>query len=158
LVEVRGVAGAGKVKGDLARRMSEAARTRLWEVLRLESTWDVLDARAAAPGSFFLLEAVFESSRAGFAALGERRLRPELLGERAGRRHLRFLDGERGTDPFLPDQLAVPLALARGGGRVATSAVSARLETVASVLCAFGVEARTWGRRGGPGGLEVGRC
>jgi RNA 3'-terminal phosphate cyclase (ATP) len=158
LVEVRGVAGSGKVKGDVARRMSEAARSRLWEARRIESSWDVLDVKAAAPGSFFLLEAVFESSRAGFAALGERGLRPELLGERAARRLLRFLDGEGATDPFLPEQLAVPLALAGGGGRVTTSALSAHLETVVSVLRAFGVEARTWGRRGGPGGLEVGRC
>jgi RNA 3'-terminal phosphate cyclase (ATP) len=158
LVEVRGVAGAGKVKGDLARRMSEAAKSRLWEARRLESTWDVVEPRAAAPGSFFLLEAVFEKGGAGFAYLGERGLRPELLGERAARRLLRFLDGESATDPFLADQLAVPLALAGGGGRVTTSAVSAHLETVVAVASAFGVEARTWGRRGGPGGLEVGRC
>jgi RNA 3'-terminal phosphate cyclase (ATP) len=158
LVAVRGVAGAGKVKGQVASRMAEAARSRLWEVLRLESAWDVLEVKAAAPGSYFLLEAVFENARAGFAYLGERRLRPELLGERAARRFLRFLDGEGAADPFLADQLAVPLALAGGGGCVATSAVSAHLETVAAVVSAFGIAARTWGRRGGPGGLEVGRC
>ncbi len=158
LVEVHGIAAAAKVKGDLARRMSEAARSRLWEARRLESTWDVVEPRAAAPGSYFLLEAVFEKGRAGFAYLGERGLRPELLGERAARRLLRFLDGESATDPFLADQLAVALALAGGGGRVSTSGVSAHLETVVAVLSAFGVAASTWGRRGGPGGLEVGRC
>jgi RNA 3'-terminal phosphate cyclase (ATP) len=158
LLAVRGVAGAGKVKGEVASRMADAARSRLWEARRLESTWDVLEVKAAAPGSYFLIEAVFEKAEAGFAYLGERRLRPELLGERAARRLLRFLDGEGAADPFLADQLAVPLALAGGGGRVTTSAVSAHLETVAAVVSAFGVAARTWGRRGGPGGLEIGRC
>jgi RNA 3'-terminal phosphate cyclase len=52
----------------------------------------------------------------------------------------------------------VPLALAQGGGRVATPEVTTHLETVVTVLCRFGIPARIWGRRGGPGGLEVGRC
>ena len=68
------------------------------------------------------------------------------------------MEGEGATDPFLADQLAVPLALAGRGGRVTTSALSAHLETVAAVVSAFGVPARTWGRRGGPGGLEVAGC
>ncbi len=158
LVEVCGVSGAGKVKGDVARRQAEAARARLWEARRLESNWDVQDARAAAPGSYLLAEAIFANSRAAFGFLGERGLRAELLGERAARRLLRFMQEEEGAvDPHLADQLAVPLALAGGGGRVTTSAVTPHLETVAAVVGAFGIPARTWGRQGGPGGLEVGR-
>jgi RNA 3'-terminal phosphate cyclase len=61
------------------------------------------------------------------------------------------------VDPWLADQLAVPLAVAGGGGRLQTSAVTSHLETVAAVLRRFGVPASTWGRRGGPGGLAVGR-
>ncbi len=158
LLEVHGVAGSGKVKGGVAGRAAAAARGRLWEARRLESSWDVVDVKAAAPGSFLLLDAVFENGRAAFGFLGERGLRPELLGERAARRLLRFLDEEGAVDPFLADQLAVPLALAGGGGRLTTSAVSPHLETVVAVVSAFGLPARTWGRRGGPGGLEVGRC
>jgi len=41
---------------------------------------------------------------------------------------------------------------------VTTPEVTAHMETVVAVLGLFGVPARTWGRRGGPGGLEVGRC
>jgi RNA 3'-terminal phosphate cyclase (ATP) len=158
LVSVRGTSGAGRLKGDVARRQRDAAQAWLWERRRLETAWDVLDVEAASPGSFLLLEAVFENGRAGFGFLGERGLGPELLGERGARRLLKFLDGEGAVDAHLADQLAVPLALARGGGRVATSEVTTHLETVVSVLCRFGIPARTWGRRGGPGGLEVGRC
>jgi len=45
-----------------------------------------------------------------------------------------------------------------GGGRVSTPEVTTHLETVAAVVTRFGIPARTWGRHGGPGGLEVERC
>lgn len=158
LVAIRGVSGAGRVKRDEARRQEVAARARLWEQRRLETEWEVVDVPAASPGAFLLLEAVFEKSRAAFGFLGERRLAPERLGDRAARRLLKFLDEEGAVDPHLADQLAVPLALSGGGGRVTTPEVTRHLETVVHVLGLFGVPARTWGRRGGPGGLEVGRC
>lgn len=155
---VRGVSGAARLKGDVAQRQAEAARALLWEQRRLESEWEVLDLPSSSPGSFLQMEAEFENGRAAFPLLGERGVRAEVLGERAARRLLRFIDEEDGcVDPWLADQLAVPLALARGGGRVATPEVTLHLETVAAVLQWFGVDARTWGRRGGPGGLEVPR-
>lgn len=158
LVAIRGTSGASKLKGDVARRQRDAAQGLLWEQRRIEASWEVLDLPAISPGSFLLLEAIFEKSRAAFGLLGERGLRAEVLGDRAARRLLKFLDGEGAVDPHLADQMAVPLALARGGGRVTTSEVTRHLETVAAVVSLFGVPARTWGRRGGPGGLEVDRC
>ena len=157
LLAVRGVAGAARLRGDVARRASEAARALLWEERRLETEWEVVDLVAASPGAFVQAEAVFETGRAAFSLLGERGLRAEILGERAARRVLKFIDEEDAVvDPCLADQLAVPLAVAGGGGRLATSEVTAHLETVAAVLQRFGVRASTWGRRGGPGGLAVG--
>ena len=159
LVEIRGLSASARLKGDVARRQCEAARALLWEQRRLESHWDVLEMPAASPGSCLQLEAVFENGRAAFGLLGERGLRAEVLGERAARRVLRFLDDEEASvDPWLADQLAVPLVLARGGGRLTTSNVTLHLETVTQVLRQFGIDAGTWGRRGGPGGLEVPGC
>lgn len=158
LVAVRGVSGAARVRGDVARRAADAARALLWEQRRLESEWDVEEVPASSPGSFLQLEAVFETGRAAFGLLGERGLRAEVLGERAARKLLRFLDDQEAVvDPWLADQLAVPLALSRAGGRLVTSELTTHLQTVASVLERFSVPARTWGRRGGPGGLEVER-
>ncbi len=159
LVHLRGLSAAARLRGEVARRQADAARVMLWEQKRLESHWEVLDLPAASPGSYLQLEAVFESGRAAFGLLGERGVRAEVLGERGARRLLRFLEQEEAcVDPWLADQLAVPLALAGGGGKVATSEVTLHLETVADVLRRFGVSAATWGRRGGPGGLEVGHC
>jgi RNA 3'-terminal phosphate cyclase (ATP) len=158
LVELRGVSGSARLRGEVAGRQRDAAQARLWEARRLEASWEVAEVKGASPGSFLLLEAVFEGSRAGFCFLGEKGLRAELLGDRAARHLLRFLEAEGATDPHMADQLALPLALAQGGGRVTTPEVTRHLETVAAVLRLFGRPARTWGRIGGPGGLEVDRA
>ncbi len=133
-------------------------RELLWEARRIEADCDVVEANASSPGSFLQIEGIFEEGRAAFAVLGERGQPPELMGERAARRLLHFLELDGAVvDPWLADQMAVPLALARGGGRLLTSEVSSHLERVAGVLRAFDVPAETRGRRGGPGELEVGR-
>ena len=158
LVAVSGIAGQARLRGDVARRAAEAARALLWEQRRMETEWEVVELNAASPGAFLQVEAVFEAGRAAFSLLGERGLRAEVMGERAARRALRFIEDEdAAVDPWLADQLAVPIALAGGGGRVQTSEVTSHLETVAGVLRRFGFPAETWGRLGGPGGLSVGR-
>ena len=157
-VAVRGIAGQSRLRADVARRAADAARALLWEARRLDSDWEVVDVPAGSPGAFLQIEAVFEEGRAAFPVLGERGLRAELMGERAARKLLRFLEDEEGAvDGLLADQLAVPLAVARGGGRVLTTEVTAHLETVAAIVSLFGIATETWGRRGGPGGLSVGR-
>lgn len=158
LLEVRGLSGDARLKGDVARRQADAAQALLWERLRLEGQWDVVELPSSSPGSCLQVEAVFENGRAAFSVLGERGVRAEVLGERVARRVLGFLDQEEASvDPWLADQLAVPMALARGGGRLTTSEVTSHLDTVASVLGLFGIGASTFGRKGGPGGLEVER-
>jgi RNA 3'-terminal phosphate cyclase (ATP) len=157
LVALRGISGAARLRGNVAQRAAGAAREFFWEKRRIEAEWEVLDLPAASPGAFVQAEALFENGRAAFGLLGERGLRAEVLGERAARRVLRFVDDEEAVvDPWLADQLAVPLAISGGGGRLQTSEVTSHLETVADVLRRFGVPALTWGRRGGPGGLAVG--
>ena len=156
LVALCGVSGSGRVKGNLAERQREGAARVLWERRRLEVEWQVLDVSADSPGSFLFLQAVFERGRGGFGFLGQRGVRAEVLGDRAARRLLHFLEEEEGAvDPHLADQLVVPLALAGGGGRVTTVEVTRHLETAVEVAARFGVTAKVWGRRGGPGGLEI---
>jgi RNA 3'-terminal phosphate cyclase (ATP) len=158
LVALRGVSGAARLKGNVAERQRDAVQNLLWEERRLEVDWEVAAPMAASPGAFLYLEAIFEKSRAAFGFLGERGVRPEGMGDRGARRFLRFLESDGAVDGRLADQLALPLAAARGGGLVTTDEVTRHLEAVAATLCLFGIPSRTWGRRGGPGGLEVGAC
>lgn len=158
LVAIRGVSGQARLKSDAAARQVEAARRRLWEARRLEAAVEVVELPAASPGSFLLLDAVFENGRAAFALLGRRGLAAETLGDQAARLLLKFLEEEAALDPHLAAQLLVPLALARGGGRLTTSEVTAPLQAAAEVATAFGFPVRVFGRRGGPGGAEADAC
>ncbi len=155
LLKLRGVSGQAHLRNEVARRQRDAAQARLWEARRLEADWEVVDVRAASPGSFLLIEAVFEGGRGAFGYLGERGVRPEQLGDRAARRLLRFLEEEGATDPCLADQLVVPLALAGGGGVATTTAITAHLETAVATVGLFGIQARVLGRRGLAGAVEV---
>lgn len=156
LVGLRGVSGAAHLKGDVAERQRDGAQKAFWEARRLEVPFEVLAPSAASPGSFLYLEAVFESGRAAFGFLGQKGVRAETLGDRAARRLLKLIVDEEGAvDGHLADQLALPLALAGGGGRVTTTEVTRHLETVLEVAGLFGVKAQVFGRRGGSGGFEV---
>ena len=155
LTSIRGLSGSARLKGGVAQRQADGAQSRLWEARRLETAWEVVELPGGSPGSFLLLEAVFENTRAAFGFLGEKGLRSEVLGDRAARVLLRFLENEGAVDEHLADQLALPLALSGRGGRVTTDVVTAHLQTVVGVLGQFGFGARTFGRLGGPGGLEV---
>ena len=152
---MRGVSAAVRVAKDVAAQQRDAVAERLWEARRIEVAWQEPAFRANSPGSVVFLEAVFENGRAAFQELGERGVPAKLVGDRAARRLLAFLETDAAVDEHLADQLAVPLAVAGCGGRVSTPRVTSHLETVAGVLRAFGRDASTWGRLGGPGGLAV---
>ena len=153
--------GAGRVKGDVARAAGAMPRTRrLWEARRLESRWEVRRAsKAAAPGSFLLLR---PSSRTAGP--------PSASWASGACARSSWASGRRGaccgswtrkgpSDPHLADQLAVPLALAGGGGRVTHDRGDrAPRDGGRGGEPPSAFPPRTWGRRGGPGGLEVARC
>jgi RNA 3'-terminal phosphate cyclase (ATP) len=158
LVAIKGLSGAARVKGGAAERQRDAAQHVFWERRRLEAEWQVVEVNAESPGSFLFLEAIFETGRGAFGFLGQRGISPEILGERAARRLLRFLEDEQGAvDGCLADQLVVPLVAGGGGGKVSTVEVTRHLEGVGALAARFGLPVTVWGRPGGPGGLEVGR-
>jgi len=136
LVAVRGTSGSSRLTGDVAQRQRDAAQSMLWERRRMEAAWEVVDVPASSPGSFLLLEAVFEQGRAAFGLLGQRGLRAEVVGDRTARTLLKFLDGEGAVDPHLADQLVLLLALA-GGGSFCTTAPTLHTRTQLAVIPRF---------------------
>lgn len=159
LVALRGVSVSTRARDDAAERQREACARRLWEERRLEVEWDGVEARSSRPGSYLYLEALCANGRAAFAQLGRRGLAPDALGERVARRVLGFLEGsDAAVDAHLAEQLVVPLALARGGGRLTTPEIGPGLARLAAVVAAFGGAVRVDGRVGGPGLIEVAAC
>jgi len=157
LLEVRGLsAAAPRQRGDAPQRVRDAAQALLWERRRLEVVWETASLPAGSPGSVAQMELIFERGRAAYSALGERRVRPEVAGERLARSCLRFLDGEAALDGHVADQLVVPMATSGHGGRMAVETVTPQLLSVARVAAAFGLEVKVEGRQGGPGYVTVG--
>ena len=148
--------GRARCSGDVARRQADATRERLWEARRLESAWEVADVPAASPGSFLYVEADLRADRGRPSASWARRgCARRCWGTAPRARCSGSSTARRPSDPHLADQLAVPLAIGGGGGRISTSEVTPHLVTVAEVVSLFGIPAQTWGRVGGPGGIEV---
>ncbi|MCU0242417.1 MAG: RNA 3'-terminal phosphate cyclase [Vicinamibacteria bacterium] len=155
LVRVIGVAGVGKRKTETAQRAADTVREFLWERLRLESSWEVARFTSSSAGMFLQLTAEFQNSRAGFALLGEHHLRPEIIGGRAARMLLSFLDQPHCVDPFLCDQLLIPLLLSRRGGTISTSALNKEVFLTARVAERFGLTVRVDGKPDGGGTVHV---
>jgi RNA 3'-terminal phosphate cyclase (ATP) len=152
---VRGLSIEARARVPVAERQRAAAAERLWESRRMEADWETGPVPSDSPGAAILLQATFEHGCAGFGLLAERGVRAEALGDRAARLLLKLLDGSAAVDAHLADQLAVPLAVAGCGGRIATPSVSRQLAAVTAVLGRFGFDARLSGREGAPGVLAV---
>ena len=155
LLQIRGISGAARLKGGVAQKQRDAAAEVLWEKRRLEAQWEIVDLPSGSPGSFLMLEAIYDRGRGAFSHLSERGVRTETVGLQAAHELLAFLEGTGAVDGHAADQLALPLAVARGGGRVTTYEVTKHLQTVAHILTLFGIGARVEGLLGGAGQLEV---
>jgi len=89
----------------------------------------LLQAPSVGQGTFFFLRAEFESSVAGFGALGERGKRAEKVAEEACADFLQFMQSGAAVDPHLADQLIPYLALANDTSTFTVSKISKHLLT-----------------------------
>ncbi|NGM68093.1 RNA 3'-terminal phosphate cyclase [Natronolimnobius sp. AArcel1] len=123
---------------DVAHRQLEGALARLElgedapALERHETT-----APSPSPGSALVIRLDYGTGVAGFAALGERGVPAERIGETAADEANRFLEREAAVDQHLGDQLLVFLALA--GGRVRIPAVTDHVRASRELLETFDV-------------------
>jgi RNA 3'-terminal phosphate cyclase (ATP) len=136
LLRIRGISGVGKLNRGIAERQERRAREILAEVCR-DVAIDVVELPAASPGSFLLLLAECEHSQACYSALGARGKRAEQVAEEAAKGMIAFLDGKEAVDPWLADQLILPLAVAGGESELSTARVTLHLLTNAQVVKQF---------------------
>ena len=118
----RALRRGARSRATCAQRQREAARERPVGGAAPGVAWEVVDAPRGLARVVPAAGGGVRDGRAAFGFLGERGLRAGGRWATAPRaRCCKFLDGEGAVDPHLADQLAVPLALAGGGGRVATT-------------------------------------
>ena len=80
-------------------------------------------------GTLVFLKAEFENVRAGFSALGARGKRAERVADEACQELVDFVKSDAAIEPYLADQLVLPMALAKGESRFTTSQITRHLTT-----------------------------
>ena len=113
---------------------------------------EVVRMPAHSRGTMLLLLAEFEHSRCCTYALGARGKPAEQVADEAVADLEAFLATGAAVDPYLADQLILPLALASGSSELHTSRVTQHLLTNAEVLRRFlPVQVEISGEVGAPG-------
>lgn len=153
-------AAVANLPEEIARRMISVSRQ---HARSMGISKDVLNEEIHRPpcineGAYFFLLAEFDSScpPAGFAGLGRKGKRAEIVVEEAWKEFTDFMGTRAPIEPHLADQLLLPLAIAGGESRFVTSSVTDHLTTNAAVIEQFGAaKIRIIGEKGEPGELKI---
>lgn len=137
-VAVYSKASADLAARDVARRQADQAVSRLRELglAPVESTVSTVETRST--GSSILVCGVYDRSRAGFDALGERGVPAETVADRAVDAVSDFEMSAAAVESHMADQLLVFLALA--GGQIRVPSPTEHVRTALSLLAAFEAE------------------
>ena len=136
LRRVRGISAVADLDMRIAERQKRQAIERLQRHCR-DFDIDVVRLPARSPGTTVLLIAEFDHSRCAYSALGARGKPAERVADEAADGLEEFLATDGAIDPYLADQLVLPLALARGVSELRTSKITSHLVTNAEVVRLF---------------------
>jgi RNA 3'-phosphate cyclase len=135
---IHGVAHCANLPAHIASRMAAAARRTLGEGFHAEIEEQVLTReQAIGPGGAIVLWAERGDTRLGAAAVAERGVPAEHLGETAARELLTELEAGAILDRHALDQLLIYLACARGRSTFLAREWSAHASTVAWLIGQF---------------------
>ncbi len=126
-----GVVGLSAVAGlpiDIAERQRHRALARL-SSLGVPCRIETISVEAPSPGTILFLLIRCEGGRAGFSSLGEKGKPAERVSDEACDQVLAYLEREGAADPFLADQLLLPMALAPGSSSMTTTRLTEHLLT-----------------------------
>lgn len=138
LSQIPGLSAVANLPDDIAERQRRQAMKRL-SILVPKMAVDIqtVSLPAASKGTLLLLLAEFEHSTACFFGLGALHKRAEQVADDAVEELAAFLDTDGAVDPWLADQLLLPLAVAEEASVFRTSSVTRHLLTNAEVIGRF---------------------
>jgi len=152
---LRGLSVVANLARGIAERQRDQALRRL-EGEGRQADIALVEAEAAGAGSFFILVADAGGLPAGFSAVGERGKPAERVADEVVDPLFGFLKGDAACDPYLADQVILPMALAGGTSRLTTSRVTPHLlTTVQLVRQALGCPVEVGGEEGSPGHVTI---
>jgi len=156
LSQIRGLSGVANLDEAIARRQKHQALRRLYPVCQ-NSKINTLTMPSPGKGTFLLLQAEFDQGgSACYSALGAPGKPAEEVADEAVDQLLDFLQSDGCVDPFLADQLLLPLSLINGTSSFRTNAITLHLETNAMVIKHFlPVEIQIDGALNQPGTVHI---
>ncbi len=152
LLKVHGISSFANLSKSIAERQRDQALHRLSELGTGPCSIETEELKALSKGTLLLLLAEFEHSQACFFALGQRGKPAERVADEAVDQLLDFLSSDGAVDPYLADQLMLPIAIANARSDIHTSRITQHQLTNATVIEKFlAVKYVFEGQIGGPG-------
>jgi RNA 3'-terminal phosphate cyclase (ATP) len=136
LQRVRGRAVVTQLPSHIPQRMARRAE-KLLQQAHFPAQIQPVRERGIAPGAGIFLTAEYEYTRAGFSSLGGRGISAEQVAETAVRKLMDFHAQGVPVEPFLGDQLLLPLALSSATSQYRVASISQHLTTNAWVIEQF---------------------
>jgi len=155
LIHIRGISAVS----NLPRKIAERQRNRV--VRRLGSRYPLNDIRIAKvpssnKGTFLMLIAEFENSQACFVGLGAPGKPSESVADEAIDPLVDFILSGGVVDPFMGDQLLLPLVFAKSHSSFRTSAITQHLLTNSAIVRKFlSIDIVVDGDIGKPGNVTI---
>jgi RNA 3'-terminal phosphate cyclase (ATP) len=149
------ISASANLPDHVATRQAKRARELLkeWDVHVVEN---IVEYDAVDRGTILFVSPQFELGHASFFGLGKRGKPAEIVAKEATDQLVVFLSGDAVIDPFLADQILIPLALASEPSEFTTAKVTKHLTTNASVVEQFNVAAvEVHGQIGHPGLVTI---
>jgi RNA 3'-terminal phosphate cyclase (ATP) len=138
LKNIRGISAVSNLPWHIASRQKEHALSRIQRDLHIDGEITILDSVPSnGPGSFLFLLAGCERGRAGFSSLGTRGKSAERVADEAVDSLKIFLESDGCIDPYLADQLAPFMAMAKGNSSFTTARTTGHLLTNLWVIQLF---------------------
>lgn len=125
---IRCISAASNLPNHILQRQHNQIQKRLARI-NLPINVQRIKGESVGQGTLVFLNAEFENVEAGFSALGARGKRAERVADEACRALEKFLVSDAAIEPYLADQLILPMALATGESRFTTSQVTRHLTT-----------------------------
>ncbi|MFO8037015.1 MAG: RNA 3'-terminal phosphate cyclase [Anaerolineales bacterium] len=136
LIQIRGLSALTNLPDHISRRMRDRVVSRLGGRYPLNDI-RVKELQGHGQGAFILLLVEFEHSQACYFSLGERGKRAEVVADEVVDQVLRFLATDGCIDPYLGDQLLLPLSLINERSQFRVPEITAHLVTNAEVIQQF---------------------
>ncbi len=136
LKRIRGISAVANLNVSIAERQKAQVLKRIGGI-SADLEIEIRHLSSPSTGTFLLLLAEFEYSQCCFSGLGARGKRAERVADDAVDELMEFLASNAAVDPYLADQLVLPLALASGVSEIRTSRVTPHLVTNAEIVKIF---------------------